>query len=142
MGGPRVAQRNALGEQWCKLCQSYLSLDEFPPSMRVAEADLPPPSRRSECTVCRRLRYFKLTREQFAALPGANAACPICQMNPSTEIDHDHLCCPGRYSCGKCARAVLCTSCNLLAGRIEALFRAGYAHRMFEHLAIPLKEAS
>lgn len=27
-------------------------------------------------------------------------------------VDHDHKCCPGSTSCGKCARGLLCSPCN------------------------------
>lgn len=30
------------------------------------------------------------------------------------EIDHDHNCCPGMTSCGKCIRGALCGYCNKL----------------------------
>jgi hypothetical protein len=48
-------------------------------------------------------------------------ACAICR-TPESElklklsVDHDHLCCPGRTSCGKCIRGLLCNICNLSLG--------------------------
>ncbi|AEJ94163.1 endonuclease VII [Mycobacterium phage Thibault] len=41
--------------------------------------------------------------------PGTRRAC----------VDHDHACCPGTLSCGKCLRSILCNGCNVLLGRIE-----------------------
>ncbi len=44
-------------------------------------------------------------------------------------IDHDHLCCPGRESCGQCVRGLLCAGCNGFLGLVElhgnAMLRPG-----------------
>lgn len=44
-------------------------------------------------------------------------ACAICgavedQEDRLMAVDHDHACCPGSYSCGKCIRGMLCVRCN------------------------------
>jgi DNA-directed RNA polymerase subunit RPC12/RpoP len=31
-------------------------------------------------------------------------------------VDHDHRCCPDRFSCGQCVRGMLCRSCNTTLG--------------------------
>lgn len=57
-----------------------------------------------------------LTLEQYDALLLAqNGCCAICKQKPqnkSFHIDHDHTCCNGQFSCGKCVRGLLCGNCN------------------------------
>ncbi len=82
---------------------------------------------RRACRICARangiiqnLKRFSITPERFEAmLEQQDNACLICG-RPFSEvtahIDHDHACCNGPFSCGKCVRAVLCFECNHMLG--------------------------
>lgn len=59
----------------------------------------------------------RLSLEEYVALLEAQGnKCSICFEPNPTHIDHDHSCCPGHYSCGKCVRGVLCGHCNRMLG--------------------------
>jgi Recombination endonuclease VII len=67
----------------------------------------------------RALRSHGLTVEQFQELlDKQDNLCAICRIpNRFTlQVDHDHSCCPGTYSCGRCIRGLLCISCNRAIG--------------------------
>lgn len=51
--------------------------------------------------------------------------CGVCAMLSkgydanSAVVDHNHKCCPGKKSCGKCVRGLIHRKCNLLIGFAE-----------------------
>ena len=49
-----------------------------------------------------------------------NNCCAICKLpEPKPwrlSVDHDHSCCPGKSSCGKCVRGLLCDTHNRMLG--------------------------
>lgn len=88
-------------------------------------------------------RKYNLTEERFAGmLEAQGGGCAICKSpepgGPHGRfcVDHDHACCPGQGSCGKCVRGILCTRCNSGLG----FFRDNVAH--MERAAVYLMEHS
>ena len=77
------------------------------------------------------LKYnYNVTLDQYnQMLSDQNHVCAICGgvsiKGRWLSVDHDHACCPGRRSCGKCVRSLLCHNCNSLLG---------YAKDDVEHL--------
>lgn len=81
---------------------------------RVREAD-------PRLAADRRLRTrFGISLEDYEAiLESQGGVCAICgTMEPGGrsgewfQVDHDHSCCEGPKSCGKCWRGLLCNRCN------------------------------
>src|SRR5690606_26138205 len=60
--------------------------------------------------------HYNFTPEQYVELwYSQGECCAICRTESSGgrwwHLDHDHSCCPGKKSCGKCVRAILCHGC-------------------------------
>lgn len=63
-----------------------------------------------------RLSFYGLRPQEFDALvERQDGRCAICHEPPADGVwcvDHDHDCCPGKKSCGRCIRGLLCGPCN------------------------------
>jgi transposase-like protein len=70
------------------------------------------------------MAHYRLTRDAYdAMLASQDGVCAIC-LNPGPRrdklaVDHDHACCPGADSCGKCVRGLLCVNCNRAVGLLK-----------------------
>jgi hypothetical protein len=76
------------------------------------------------------LRNHHLSQQGFDdLLVKQEGLCPVCKKpllvtygsrsGETVSIDHDHLCCPGTFSCGKCIRGLLHLKCNAALGGFQ-----------------------
>jgi len=76
----------------------------------------------------RRVYRYGLDEIAYAALIATG--CAICGTMENLHVDHDHNCCPGWKTCGKCVRGALCARHNkaegFLNGYAEAIALASY----------------
>ena len=108
----------------CKECGEVKTRDEFP--MRVYNDRSSTP--REFCNDCKvvgnrrknLMSGYRMSLEEWQEryeLQGGR--CYVCGELPGLKglmVDHDHECCPGARSCGKCVRALICGNCNVALG--------------------------
>lgn len=124
----------------CRRCEVPKELELFPKNSKARDG------RGSYCLTCQsdyvRERRYGVTRERYdAMLLEQDNACAVCR-EPFTNlikpnVDHDHRCCPGKETCGKCVRGILCSGCNAFAGLIET--RSSHHNAMFTYLHLHLE---
>jgi hypothetical protein len=115
----RVFDRKTQGTKiQCRWCKEYLNKKEFGKS-------------KTYCKQCsnkvghmQNLKRYGLTAEQYIDMSNAqNNVCKICgneeKQNRRLSVDHDHSCCAGSNSCGKCIRGLLCAYCNKTLGMVK-----------------------
>lgn len=65
---------------------------------------------------------YGLTADAFEdLLHRQRGGCAICETRESDRwaVDHDHACCDGDSTCGKCIRGILCFPCNQALGLLR-----------------------
>ena len=105
----------------CNKCLRDQPLDQFYPSKKSKDGI---DTWCKDCHFAKKLRrQYKLTPESYGAiLDSQGGVCAICKTPPSSKrlsVDHDHSCCPGEVTCGKCVRGLLCDGCNWWLGLIN-----------------------
>lgn len=109
-----VAQSVRNANRTCVLCATTISVDTHGKRMYC-----------KDCFNCgdaskdASLRSaYNINLLQYRAM--ASHGCCICGLMRSNDrqlaVDHDHACCAGKRSCGKCVRGLLCLSCNTTLG--------------------------
>lgn len=69
--------------------------------------------------------FYGISPEQYyEMLDRQGGVCAICSgpeplAGRKLAVDHDHSCCPGKRSCGKCIRGLLCSACNTAIGLMK-----------------------
>lgn len=124
-------------EKICSKCDSFRNLDCFTNDKRSSDG------KHSWCRKCRsdytnehrnRATYDPLKRQKLywssphkkdynKVLAEQEGLCSLCGLLPKTGeylvTDHNHLCCPGEKSCGKCIRGLIHSDCNAALGFLK-----------------------
>lgn len=111
---------------YCKVCRRVRRRQKTTPPEALArkrERYANDPEYRRKVLNAQHLSRYGITLEDKEALLAAQGGvCAACGRDESKghgwTTDHDHRCCPGNKSCGKCIRAILCTNCNLALGHV------------------------
>jgi hypothetical protein len=61
---------------------------------------------------------YGITQQEFEnKIQKQDGKCAICgKALIRPDVDHDHACCSGKRTCGKCIRGILCHGCNTIIG--------------------------
>jgi Recombination endonuclease VII. len=111
--------RDAHGRKQCRRCEAWLATESF------CTNKARPDGLAAYCRRCERdkalIHNYGITLAQWEVMFEAQGGgCAICgrlsKGGKPLFVDHDHACCAGQRTCGRCVRALLCGDCNLGIG--------------------------
>lgn len=104
--------------QLCTQCEYWLPFNNF-----TNRKDDRKNERYSVCKRCKTYNRYNMTaRDYDIMLKKQNYKCLCCSKKHSKSklhVYHNHSCCPGHKSCGKCIRGLLCNGCNAAIGHLK-----------------------
>lgn len=129
-----MARLATSGKLTCTRCKLALPVDSFTEFKRGNRGGKL--YRTSQCRACIKAAYdplvqrdrhvrlrYGISLEEFTTLLEAQGGCATCGRTVSGgknwHVDHDHACCDGKNSCGRCIRGILCHFCNLALGAVR-----------------------
>lgn len=141
-------------EKLCRTCGRSKNILEFYRDVRksfgrsnlckLCSSDYAAARRAADPHGVKRSKYRIDFNSMWLAQQGLCAVCGILMLpkgcDPeSVVVDHDHRCCSGQTSCGKCVRGLIHKRCNLILGNAEdspelLLLAAAYLKRQREAL--------
>ena len=133
----RLVKRNygKVPHSWCKQCErEYQKIHKKPGAWNSWYKGLSEERKnayRQQQTDKDKQRKYGLTSAQIKNILDAQyGSCAACMSEITLDVtanvphsrrasvDHDHACCPGETSCGKCIRGLLCGHCNRILGLV------------------------
>lgn len=131
----KLSVRSTGKKKTCSICRKVKDLSRFGFDKNTRDGYM------RQCSTCNSARvsnhknkdqwisrpsYIRhgLTNETYSSLLiSQNNSCLVCKRefneNLLGVVDHDHSCCSGSHSCGKCVRGILCSTCNQALGLIH-----------------------
>lgn len=107
-----AVKRDKEGNKLCVKCSVWKPLVEYYNNKTTGDGLF---AQCRDCLNARRSkrRYGVSKKELFDAQEGKCAICGSLDIVGRVgHIDHDHNCCSGTETCGKCVRGILCARCN------------------------------
>lgn len=117
-----LSSRDPEGRKRCSGCKEWLDESSFGQNASL------PDGLANQCKGCQYSsglwnKYRIRASEYSDLLNSQGGVCAICERinenGRALAVDHDHSCCPGSRSCGKCIRGLLCHRCNVSLGNMD-----------------------
>lgn len=99
----------------CRTCGTIKAKSEYPKGRLSCKSCI------SHSAFIRNIESkYGITYEQWKQMHDFQGnVCAICARKEKLLVDHDHSCCAGPKSCGKCVRGLICFKCNVTLGMVS-----------------------